>query len=190
MRILVIDDAEYNCASARLTLANHDVTVINNVLEAFKILDGRPQFDAVLTDLIMPVGPFRGAMNQSAVPPKAGIPAGLVFAIKAANLGIRAVVCSDGDHQSDWLCSLLDLLTDKFHSAGRRISDSAKRVAFVELGTVALPAVWDEQHRSIVMDQACWDKDVPRIKNWREVMVESGLFPGIESMRFLEMRSA
>jgi hypothetical protein len=40
------------------------------------------------------------------------------------------------------------------------------------------------------MDRACWDKDVPRIKNWREVMVESGLFPGIKSAHILEMQSA
>lgn len=191
MKILVIDDAEHNCASALMTLADHDVTVIDSVSEAFKVLDGRRvHFDAVLTDLMMPVGLFRGAMSKSAVPPSVGVPAGLVFAIKASNLGIRTVICSDSNHRLDWVCSLLDLLTDKHDSHGRRISDRAKRVAFVELGTVAMSAIWDAPNKIIVMDESCWKKDVPRIKDWREAMIESGIFPEIKPVPVSELQSA
>jgi len=191
VKILVIDDAEHNRASARMTLADHDVTVIDNVLEAFKVLDvRRMQFDAVLTDLMMPIGLFRGAMSKTAVPPRVGVPAGLVFAIKASNLGIRSVICADSNHHHDWICALLDLLVDKHGSHGRRISDHAKQVAFVELGTVAMLATWDAQNKIIVLDENCWKKDVPRIKHWREAMVESGIFPEIKQTHVHQMQEA
>lgn len=181
MRILVIDDAEYNRASALLTLAGHDVLVVDNVSRAFKFLDGhRPRFDAVLTDLMMPIGNFRGAISKSATPPQMEIPAGLVFALKASNLGIRSVICSDSNHRLDWICALLDLLMDKHGSQKARMSDPAKRVAFVELGTVPMTAVWDDKQKAIVFDAGCWKQDVPRIKDWHEAMIESGLFPEIE----------
>lgn len=168
MKILVIDDAAWNVASAYQTLQGHDLTVVDSIKAAFDILGGKEQFDAVLTDLMMPIGDFAGAINSQRCPKPSGeIPAGLAFALKAANRGSLVVICTDTNHHNDWICSLLDLLYDHRHP------DSAKRVAYVEARGVPLKGVWNGSE--IVMGSGLSDQ--PRtIKNWSEAMEFSGLF--------------
>jgi DNA-binding NarL/FixJ family response regulator len=110
-RILVIDDAPHNVASAHLTLKGLDYTVVDTVKEGFEALSKENAFDILLTDLWMPRGDFIGAIPPGSVDQAdTVIPAGLVFAIRAANIGMHAVIVTDSDHHRDRICSVLDLV--------------------------------------------------------------------------------
>ncbi len=176
MKILVIDDAKRNTASAVLTLQGQDVLTLNTVQEAYDVLSGKGEtFDAVLTDLFMPIGSFCGQMNtQRYKSPTSDLPAGLVFAVKAANKGIRSVICTDANHHSDWICTLLDLL----------VGDDGpnKRIAYVESRSASMKAVsWDDVKEQIVPDDTWREKNAPDIKDWLAAMKKSKLFPELNS---------
>lgn len=124
MRILVIDDAEYNRASAVETLKGHDLTVVGTVEEAYRIIN-KENFDAVFTDLWMPTPEgklytdvcmdyMNTVYNTSrAIDTGVGkeVPAGLIFAIKARNKGVKYVaILTDGNHHNDRLCAIMDLI--------------------------------------------------------------------------------
>ncbi len=174
MKILVIDDAKRNIASARLTLQGHDVTTADSIQQAYDILRGAATFDAVLTDLFLPLGSFRGSMNTQAYDrPSSDLPAGLVFAVKAANKGIRTVLCTDANHHTDWICAILDLL---YGDEGPN-----KRIAYVESRQVCMEAVWDDAKQEIVPDEKWWEKNVPDLKDWLAAMQHSRLFPEIDA---------
>jgi len=125
VKILVIEDTEKNIDSAKSTLPGHDVTICTSIQTAFSTLrDGQQQFDVLLTDLFLPIGEFRGMVYPYSKP-LGELPAGLVFALKAVNLGMSVVIVTDTDHHKDWICTLLDLLyPDR--------SDSNRRIAYVE----------------------------------------------------------
>lgn len=172
MKILVIDDERRNTLSAA-TLLPGQVTIADSVQTAYNLLEGDEKFDAVLTDLFMPLGSFRGSMDTRRYGrPSDNLPAGLVFALKAANKGIRTVICTDADHHSDWICSLLDLL---------RSSDpeSQRRVAYVEARTAYLEkAYYDEEKDELVfVDDYKQRQGKPLVKDWKKAMAYSGLFP-------------
>jgi len=176
MRILVIDDERKNIASAYLTLRGNEVTTCDTIQSAYDTLQGDQEFDAVLTDLFFPLGSFHGAMDTVSYDlPSGNLPAGLVFAIKAANKGIRTVICTDANHHSDWICSLLDLVGD-FGSVPKRTKE---KIAYVEARHASIRGYWDEIRKEIVMcDPPGWrDPNNPKIKNWKKAMVRSGLFP-------------
>lgn len=164
MRILVIDDERRNILSATKTLEGHEVVTCDNIQDAYGILEDRElKFDAVLTDLFMPVGRFRGAMRADEFPrPTGGIPAGLVFAIRAANRSIRTVICTDADHHSDWICTLLDLADNG--TWGRR-AEPGSRVAYVEARIAS----------------SGQDESGALIKDWGKAMLYSGLYPELGS---------
>lgn len=169
MKILVIDDQERNLASAKHVLCGHDVVTISTIQEAFDALYKNADFDAVCTDLFMPLGSFRGAVNTRDYDfPSSDLPAGLVFALKASNLGIRTVICTDADHHSDWVCSLLDLLR------GNR--GECARVAYVEARMATFPGYWCEDSHKII--ECEWKKreNKPLLKDWLRVLKYSGLF--------------
>ncbi len=167
MKILVIDDAQRNIASVSLTLSGHTVTTADTIQRAYDFLKSGAPFDAVLTDLFLPLGSFRGAMNiRDYDLPSGDLPVGLVFAIKAANRGIRTVVCTDANHHTDWICAVLDLL---YGDAGE-----SKRIAYVESRGASLKGVWDEKKQQIVLDA---NGRGPIIKDWGAAMKRSRLFP-------------
>ena len=173
MKILVIDDARRNTLSAA-SLLSGDVKIADTIKQAYEILHSGETFDAVLAYLFMPLGYFRGAMNTRDYDrPSSDLPAGLVFALKAAQMGIRTVICTDADHHSDWICSLLDLLYGKEH----------KVVAYVEARGCTLDAFYDEERDEIVFCK--WDdprrKGKPCIKDWKKAMERSMLFPELRS---------
>ena len=172
MKILVIDDSRGNLESAKLTLANHELTLCQTVIEAYKQLKDNT-FDAVLTDLHMPLGEFNGLMTPGSHKSDGTLPVGLVFAIKAANKGIPAVICTDSDHHQDWTCTLLDLLG----YANWSINDSEQKFGFVSAGCCTVDGYWDETIQAIV--KCPWEerKDKPVMKNWLSAMGWSGLFP-------------
>lgn len=163
MKILVIDDARWNCLSAELLRTETDkVTVVSSIEEAqFALSINVGGYDAVLTDLFMP-----GANGSE-------MPAGLVFALKAVGNGVRAVVCTDADHHSDELCKLLDLLNIPSYEKKWRL------VTKMEARSVALPAIFDAERDQLELCE--WDdprmEGQPHIKDWRQVLRYSGLFP-------------
>lgn len=168
MKILVIDDARRNTVSAA-TLLSGEVTIADSIEKAYTTLkESGDQFDAVLTDLFLPLGDFRGAMNTRDYDrPSSELPAGLVFALKAVKMGVRTIICTDADHHSDWICSLLDLLRD----------GECKVVAYVEARTVVLEGFYDEERDDIVFCDREERKGKPLVKDWKAAMLHSGLFP-------------
>lgn len=175
MRILVIDDQKRNLASAIETLPGHEVTTAGTIEEAYRILRETTSFDAVCTDLFLPLGNFKGAMGRYATEPKNELPAGLVFAIKASNRGIRTVLCTDADHHQDWICTLLDLIKPDYID-GEVVEDNQKRIAFVEARSVVFNGYWSEKNGKLV--RCGWEdrRNKPYVKHWRAAMVWSGLF--------------
>lgn len=163
MRILVIDDNADNIKSAESRLGKqHHLTTCDTIQAAYTVLSSEAEFDAVLTDLFMPLGTFRGSMNTRDYDrPRGDLPAGLVFAIKAANKGIRTVICTDANHHTDWICAILDLVSC-FSKP-----DKERRISYVEARTAAISGPYADESKPIV-------------KDWKKAMQASGLFPESE----------
>lgn len=166
-KVLVIDDQPCNVASAHLTLGeNYEYKVVDSITDAYDILASGERFDVVLTDLWLPRGDFTGSMSgvDSATTP---IPAGLVFAIRAMNDGMKVVICTDSDHHKDRLVSVLDLINDG-------TSDKEKNIYFVEARSCPVEGgVWEND--KIVFSRDWYKKSGPKPKNWRQAMVVAGL---------------
>lgn len=179
MRVLVIDDYRANQKSAEALAIEHQVTVVGEMQEAYEILQER-EFDAVLTDLYMPIGRYVGAMPSQHDDRAKEVPAGLVFAIKAVNKGARVVICSDANHHQEWLCSLLDLVSHVYHRGTPHMNgDPGQKIAFLEARKVSIRGYWDEKGRQIVVtDQYLQGERI--IKDWGEVLRRSGIFPEAE----------
>lgn len=124
MKVLVIDDSVINQESARQSLAGHDLTVVGNTVDAQALLRGENfDFDAVLTDLLMPLpvaqayraaegycSPFgSGATCVSIEACKGEHPVGLMFALTAAARGAKFVaVVSNASHHAHPVAAQLD----------------------------------------------------------------------------------
>lgn len=196
MRILVIDDSPWNIESAKITLVEYDLTTANSIDEACQKLNDE-EFDAVLTDCFIEIGSFNGAFMGGGVNerrlPEDLIPAGLVFAIKAANKGIRAVLCSDANHHDNHIASLMDLLVGHYgkhagEGGGRDFytiegRDSDVKIAYVQ--RAYMNGYWDREAGKIVEGKIPDEfyrpenrhKRPPVPKDWKKAMAESDLFP-------------
>ncbi len=159
-KVLVIDDQPCNVASAHLTLKGFDYKVVDTIKAAYEILGTGEKFDVVLTDLWLPRGGFTGAMagGDTAETP---IPAGLVFALRAANDGMKVVICTDSDHHRDRLCSLLDLIKGG-------ILGKEKSVYYVEARECPVEGTWE--NGEIVLCNDWYKKSGRHPKNWLEAM--------------------
>lgn len=169
MRILVIDDQERNLKFAMELVKYGEVVTIGSIYEAYNLLKEK-EFDVVLTDLFMPVGE-KGVgdvlvKNRPRVDEE--VPAGLIFAIKAANKGARVVICTDSDHHQNYLCSLLDILQDRWDTERKdMVADSQKHIVVVEA-------------RYAFVGRTGYSDEGPLVKDWQEVMRRSQLFPELE----------
>lgn len=178
MRILIIDGQEYNLVSAKKTLGqHHELTLVSNIKHAFdKLILAKAPFDAICTDLILPLGDFEVYAGtqclQSFVP---NLPAGLAFALRASSVGIRTVLVVDADINTDAFCHLLFWLTEP-----GRIKNQT--VAYVEARETKLFNYrWDETSQRIIN---CNDKEWSKwfkksnfiIKDWFKAMKSSFLF--------------
>lgn len=161
MKILVIDDMPYNVASAHLTLKDFDYRVVDSIEKAYEILKTNEKFDVVLTDLWLPRGDFIGEIGSCEDPVTKPIPAGLVFAIRASNEGMKVVICTDSDHHNDLLCSLLDLTKIGTY-------DKERPIKFVEARTCPVEGVW--QNGEIVFSDNWFEKAGPFPKDWLKAM--------------------
>lgn len=98
MKILVFDDSKIHQESARLTLKEHSITVVGTYDEAQEALLSRNNFDAVLTDLMVPAsrqaqgGPGLELVGQE-------MPLGTTIALLALSVGVKNVaVVTDMNH--------------------------------------------------------------------------------------------
>ncbi len=165
-KLLVIDDQPYNVASAHMTLTGYDYKVVDSIATAYNLLKSGERFDVVLTDLWLPRGEFTGAMRggDTATTP---IPAGLVFAIRAMNDGMKVVICTDSDHHQDRLCSVMDLIGDG--------TSEKKGIHFVEARCCPVEGTWE--NGEIVLSKDWYNKPGPHPKDWLQVMKYAGLMP-------------
>lgn len=111
--IVLIDDFEPNHSPLALAgLEGHVVQRFMDVWKADTYLSGisGDRIDVMLTDMHMNTRPPRGdtIYAQLARDRKLGreIPSGLVFAIRAANAGVLAAICTDAHHHDDRLVQL------------------------------------------------------------------------------------
>jgi hypothetical protein len=131
LKILVIEDNLANVMAAKKGLCNHEVTVIHSLNEAAKLFqkycyeDWRVNefktfpFEVVLTDVNMPFDLpakrdeqfYDGCVGDR----PESMPAGLIFALCAANLGAKVGILTDQDHHQSWLSALLDLISFDGH---------------------------------------------------------------------------
>lgn len=188
MKILVIDDLDRNIAAAYATLIGHEVTTVDNIKEAFSLLRnfGAKKFDAVLTDLFLPLGDFNGSFSVSYSEKSqenwknrlAELPAGLVFALASANVGVKTVICTDADHHEDYICSLLDMIKIPYRQRflGEEVSDH--HIAYVEARNATMEAHWDEESKELKPSDRPDYTNL--VKDWNKAMIESRLFPELE----------
>jgi len=161
-RILVIDDQPCNVASAHHTLKGFSYRVVDNIIEAYKILKTGEKFDVVLTDLWLPRGNFTGAMGEWHDSETDPVAAGLVFAIRAANDGMKVIICTDSDHHQDRLCSVMDLINDETYG-------KEKAIYFVEARSCSIIG-YAYENGKITPSEDWLEKPGPRPKNWLQVM--------------------
>jgi CheY-like chemotaxis protein len=191
LNILVIDDYAGNIASAKETLSEHNVVTADTVGEAQNYLrDEERHFDAVLTDLFLPLGDYRGSLSSHLHhDTEKQHPIGLVFAIKAANLGIRSVICTDSNHHVNEMCAMLDLVGCVGLSGG----DVNQTIARVDARSCMMIAYWDEEASALVhviddddggYPSRTMEAHIKRtghiIKDWSRTMELCGLFPEIQ----------
>lgn len=115
MRILVVDDKDMHRQSARETLEGHELTVVSSFDEAIEQLKEKDKYDAVLTDLKLPMSSawplsrdayrrdknvlFRGEL----------VDYGFVIALRAALRGVKYIaVVTDVNHHQDAMSAALD----------------------------------------------------------------------------------
>lgn len=113
LRILVIEDTPKHQESVFTTLEGHEVTLAKTVKEAVEILKSAHDarlFDAVLTDLFLPLGEYDGHLHVD-IDHTAELPVGLVFAIRAKNLGVPYIgICTDKTRHNHPITTLLEIL--------------------------------------------------------------------------------
>lgn len=110
LRILVIEHELGHIESAKLTLANHQLTLATTVQEAMRILADRQQtFDVVLTCLHMPIGDSTDHLEV-----------GPIFALKAIDREMRVIIVSEKLFREDPRSRVWNLLTgDSLHRYDR-----------------------------------------------------------------------
>lgn len=122
MKVLVIDDTQKHLDSAVKTLEGHDVTLCSSYDEALELLNPRcwdeklktyktrDYWDAVLCDLLMPVGEHtHGQSVHKCVGQE--MPFGLTLALTAARCGAKYVLMlTDASHHHNPASAMLDSL--------------------------------------------------------------------------------
>ena len=128
MKILVVDDKEGNRKSAEKTLEGHELTIVGSYEEAMNLMQVPPElrrgepapaipFDAVLTDMMMPMG------NQQTLAPRffkptEQVPYGFIIALKAAMRGAKYVaMVTDTNHHAGAMSAALDAIDYTYYHA-------------------------------------------------------------------------
>lgn len=122
LRILVIDDAQENIASAKKGLADHRLTTVTGYEDAMDTLR-REKFDIVLSDLHLPMSSQTMGSNF-----RLGelVPYGLLLMVEAAHQGAKRVaVVTDLSHHADPFSAAFD------HFSGMRLEIDGAKVIMV-----------------------------------------------------------
>jgi len=107
MKVLVIDDTPKHQHSAIETLTSHDVTVAKSYNEAIDLLIPKNNFEAVLTDLMMPMSERTICDEEYYCAEE--IAYGFVLALRAAAADAKYIaVVTDKNHHMDALSAALD----------------------------------------------------------------------------------
>ena len=107
MKVLVIEDKEMHQQSAIETLAGHDLVLVKTFDEAMKIMGEEIDFEAVLTDMMMPMS--EQTLAPGVFNPSEQVPYGFVVALKAASQGAKYVaVVTDTNHHHSPISAALD----------------------------------------------------------------------------------
>lgn len=122
MKILVVDDKVIHRESAAETLPNHELTIVSSFDEAmdllFEIQDICKiplQFEAVLTDMLMPMS--RSTLAQGIYRHGELVSYGFIIALKAAMRGAKYVaMVTDVNHHYSAISAALDYLGSAYYS--------------------------------------------------------------------------
>lgn len=116
MKILVIDDNQAHLDAAKEQLGNdHELTLASSFDEAETILnhgdhwyqDGPPNFDVVLTDMMLPAS--KNGVSKEVEHPEQ--PYGLVFLLNAIRRGVKMIgLVTDGSHHTSPIHWALDMI--------------------------------------------------------------------------------
>lgn len=107
MKILVFDDNVIHRASARITLASHELTVVGSYDEAQKVLLNDGPFDVVLTDLM--VFPSKQQLGQPGKFINQEMPLGSMIALLAIYRGVKNIaIVTDTNHHDHPASAALD----------------------------------------------------------------------------------
>lgn len=150
LRILVIDDSPIHRAAAEQQLAHHQTMVVGSYDEAEELLMERydpaiiggmvrPEYDVVLTDLLLPAGTKRqGPTGQRFVGQE--MPIGVFLALRACQHGVPLVgVLTDSNHHDHPASACIDWLKPMCVGSGRLIfSNSDDAVASYKEGDYAV----------------------------------------------------
>lgn len=121
LRILIVEDDADNVASARRTLSDHDLTIVETAGEALDLIHRAHRddnfFDVVMTDLNLPHGDrgdgvfesFRDSFDTRTPNPIMGM-AVAINALSLSSKPIFVAIVSDGNHHRELGAALLDYL--------------------------------------------------------------------------------
>ncbi len=109
MKILVIEDKEMHRKSAKLTLAGHEVTIVDSYDKAMELLQPQMEFEVVLTDMMLPMS--ESGLAYGIFKPSEEVPYGYVIALRAALHGAKFVaMVTDINHHQGAMSSAIDEL--------------------------------------------------------------------------------
>jgi len=121
MKILIIEDKEMHRKSAEVTLASHDVTIVDSFDKAKDQMNligvkGSQRtfpYEVVLTDMMMPM--CQSVLTQNFNPVEQ-VPYGFVIALKATLCGAKFVaMVTDTNHHKGAMSAALDSLGDSYY---------------------------------------------------------------------------
>ncbi len=135
-RVLILDNDPKNLEKAAAMLKGHSI-VMTKSLESAVGYCAPDKFDAVLTDMQMPLDRHFGALSPDAINPALEVPYGFAMVFEATRRGIPVAVVTDGNHHQDWVSAMFDRITSAtvngqkvlfLNSIGKRWDKALKRL--------------------------------------------------------------
>lgn len=109
-RVLVLDDKHENLDLAQVLLernCGHHCSVARYFGAAMMSIKSG-EFDAILTDMQMPVDRHYSSMSPDAINPAQEVPYGFAMIFEATLCGLPVAVVTDGNHHQDWVSAMFD----------------------------------------------------------------------------------
>lgn len=106
-RVLVLDNDRKNLRTAEVVLKGHTIVKSTSLQDAATYF-ATEKFDAVLTDMQMPLDKHFGALSADAINPALEVPYGFAMIFEATKRGLPIAVVTDGNHHQDWVSAMFD----------------------------------------------------------------------------------